>query len=322
MKKYFSLILLVVVLFTQVQSAGGSVGSSVVKSLVKRVSKYLEKAETREFIKAGGRRALRETIEIAEKKGGKEIAERTALLIEKYGSRTIRALRTNPEVFVPAIEKLPPTLARRAIDVVNRSPETALKLIQTYGDDALEVLARHRGTGELIIKQYGKEGIELGKILPEKLGVALVRAGKDIKKLSSKTRKKVIEAIKNAPEKIAEFIEKHPKATILAAVAYYFPELTKVVVHETGRTMTELIAGTHTTHIEYTTPDGKKVDEERREGLLELKNLGIIGYVVLAIAGVILIYSLLKIFFLLRNAITGVKGRSKDDRSSTKTVHT
>jgi hypothetical protein len=303
MKKIYSMVLVIVIVMSS-SVCTASVGVSAgVRALVKTVAEYLGRVEAREFARAGGEMALKEVLENAEKRGGRELAERVAALTRQYGSRTMRALSREPEIMVPAIEKLPVSLGRRAVDVINRSPETAVALVKRYGDDAVEVLARHRGTGEFIIEKFGDDGIRLGKALPEEMGIKLLQESKEIMKLPPTKKKKFIRTLIRIPDKIASFIESHPKATLLVAAAFYVPELGEVIVSETGNVANHLVdsvIGGKRSTTKYKTPDGKVIEETSVEGLMGMKRLGIIGYVVAALLAVIGLYFIVKTFMIFR----------------------
>ncbi len=298
MKKICSIFIVIVVMVSSVGTASALVSAGG-RALVETVAEYLGRVEAREFARAGGEMALREALETAERRGGRVLAGEAADLITRYGSRTIRAISRDPEVMVPAIKRLPVTLGKRAVDVINRSPEAALTLVRKYGDDAVEVLARHRGTGELLIEKFGADGIRLGKALPEEMGIKVLQEGRDITKLTASTRKKVVDYILKMPDKIASYIERHPKAMILGAVIYYFPELTDTVVKETGKTVKTLM-GTDERRVTYTTPDGREVVEINRRGLFEIKDPGFIGYAVIILIALVSIYLLVKTATFLR----------------------
>ncbi|HVX60819.1 MAG TPA: hypothetical protein VHC19_09460, partial [Pirellulales bacterium] len=130
-------------------------------------------------------RAIREAVEFAGRKFGKEVAEEGA---ERLAAKMAQlAAKHGDDVVVAAFKKVGPRagriageagehgglalrlLARHGDDafpVVARA--ASLKAVSKYGDDAAAAFIRHGAVGEQIVERFAKEGAEaLAKVTPQ-----------------------------------------------------------------------------------------------------------------------------------------------------------
>jgi hypothetical protein len=142
-------------------------------------------------------KTMREAVEFAAKKFGREVAEEGA---ERMAGKMMRlAARHGDDVVATALKKVGPRagkiateagehggvalrlLAKHgddAIPVVTRA--AALKAVAHYGDDAARALLKHGQIGETLVERLGKEGVEaLAKVTPRNGRRLAMMAAKD-----------------------------------------------------------------------------------------------------------------------------------------------
>ena len=130
-------------------------------------------------------KALREALEFAGRKFGKEVAEEGA---ERLSVRMTRlAAQHGDDLVATALKRVGPRagrvveeagehgglalklLARHGDDVLPVvGKATALRAVARYGDDAATALMKHGAVGEKVIEQFAKEGAEaMAKVAPQ-----------------------------------------------------------------------------------------------------------------------------------------------------------
>jgi hypothetical protein len=142
-------------------------------------------------------KTIREAVEFAAKKFGREVAEEGT---ERLAGKMMRlAARHGDDVVARALKKVGPRagkiateagehggvalrlLAKHgddAVPLVTRA--AALKAVAHYGDDAARALLKHGQIGETLVERLGKEGVEaLAKVTPRNGRRLAMMAAKD-----------------------------------------------------------------------------------------------------------------------------------------------
>lgn len=195
--------------------------SKLVGEVIEALTKKTGRKAARELAEFGGEKGVAAVLEKAAREGGEELAERTARLAEKHGVDALRAVERAPARCVTAIEKLPDDLAGKGIRALAREPDRAAKLIAANGDEALEVLARHGGSGPILLEKLGKEAIPVARRLSEEHGIRLARMADDLAKapVTPSDRATILQAIGKAPGAMLDWIERHPRLLLTGAGA-------------------------------------------------------------------------------------------------------
>ncbi len=190
---------------------------AVIRSGVEAVVKAISKQGARELATFGGERAVREVLEQAEKEGGEALLKKVIQYGEKYGVAALEGMKRSPGVFVRCLDELPEEVALKALQAVKREPDLMARLVSQYGTDALRIAAKHPGVGEQITKTLGREGIEIAERATTKSAVQLSRIAEPIAKLPESEKSQLLDALKNAPKELIDFLDKHPKVLYTTA---------------------------------------------------------------------------------------------------------
>lgn len=197
-----------------VRAQAGSVGRAIGTELVEK----LGQRGAKELLEVGGEAAVREVVEKAVAEGGEQIAREVAVYAERYGARSLLAFREAPVAMAQAMRKVPAELAEGAMRAAAREPAAIAKLVATHGDDVLLVAAKHPGVGVDIAGKLGSEGCAVARQLTTPEAIRLARLGDDLARLPAAERAGVLARIGKSPQRVLEWLEKHPKVLGTAAL--------------------------------------------------------------------------------------------------------
>jgi len=188
-----------------------------IEQIAKQIVKNISKESTEELIKFGGEKAINRLLKKASQEGGQELVEKIGSYATKYGIRALKVIENAPRIYVDALDRLPPNLVKQALWAAEREPERVTKLLNTYGPEALETIAKFRGVGSDIVEKLGPQGIQISRKLSEEQAVILAKHLNEISKMDSNLKKQVLDTIISFPKRAIEILEKHPK--VLATTA-------------------------------------------------------------------------------------------------------
>lgn len=186
--------------------------------------------------------AVRETTEFVLKKFSKEAAEEGAeqlskqieSLAVKHGDEALTAVKNvGPKALKVAAEAGPQSgtavkaMAKYGADGVEwiaKSPK-GLDLAARYGDDAAEVLVKHKGVAEPLVEQFGKSGVAALKAVEPEAGrrLAMMTAEGQLKAIGRSDE--VLAIVAKYGDKAADFVWKNKGAlTVGTALAAFLAD--------------------------------------------------------------------------------------------------
>ena len=190
-------ILLLTLVFTTGNLHAKAVG--LIKG-AKELAKYLTKkggdTAAKELVEIGGEKAVKDVLEKCAKEGGEELTKEVISNSKTYGPSFIRAIKPDPLLFSKSFKNVPKKHSKAAILELNSNPILMKKLIQSHGDEALEVAAMHPGVGAKVISKYGNAGVKAGKQLttPDVITLSRVQGFDDLPQASKSKFLKILDA--------------------------------------------------------------------------------------------------------------------------------
>jgi hypothetical protein len=179
-------------------------------------------------------KAIREAVEFAGRKFGKEVAEEGA---ERLASKMAQlAARHGDDVVAAALKKVGPRAGKIATEAGEHSGvalrllgkygddavplvarRASLKAVSRYGDDAVAALMKHGQIGETLVERLGKEGAEaLAKVTPRNgRRLAMMAADEGLKP-------ELISVVRRYGDEACEFIWRNKGALAVGATLTAF----------------------------------------------------------------------------------------------------
>jgi hypothetical protein len=171
----------------------------------------------KELMELGGETLAREALEKAAQEGGEKLAQRLANLALEHGAAVLKVAKQSPSKFVSAFDELTPAMQTAAAQAITREPELMARLFSNVGKEALAAAARHPGVGTQVVEVLGREGAEaLGKVTTDQ-AIQLGRLAPKIAGAAEPQRRTLLEMIEQAPERIMDLLEKHPRVLLTGA---------------------------------------------------------------------------------------------------------
>lgn len=144
------------------------------------------------------------------------MVERVARYASRFGPPALRAVERSPARMIRALDGLPPDLVAPALRAAAREPELTARLVGEYGKGALEITALRPGVGASLVEKLGADGITIGRKLTTDQAVTLARYADDIAALPPGERNQLLNAMTQAPVKVLDYLESHPKVLFTA----------------------------------------------------------------------------------------------------------
>ena len=189
---------------------------AVARELVEAMLRQGGREAVTELAEMGGEAAVRKLLERAMNEGGKELVERIAHYATRYGPSALKAVERSPLQMIQALDGLSPDLVAPAIRAAAREPRVTAQLVAAYGQDALELAAKHPGVGTSLAEKLGEDGIRVGRQLSTDEAVTFARFADDIAALPPGERNQLLDAMIRAPAKVLNYLETHPKVLLTA----------------------------------------------------------------------------------------------------------
>ena len=167
-----------------------------------------------ELARIGGQKAVQELMEQAAKEGGEVLMKQTAQLAEKHGVLALKAMHGAPGAVVRSVDGMPAELAEQGLRAIVREPAVMQAMAKEFGSAALETAAKHPGLAGKISGSMGREGLDLARRVTTEEATILARHADEIAKLPASERAGVMELLKQAPGKTLAWMERHPKLLI------------------------------------------------------------------------------------------------------------
>ena len=194
-----------------------AVAGRVVRELVEQIGIRGGKSASEELIRLGGEKTVEEVLERAAKEGGEALVEKTARYTVEYGPVVLRGAKESPLRFITAFEKLPPNQRTGAIQEMRRETELMPRLVEEYGETALEIAARHPSVGPKVLSKIGRESSEFLVTHPTDQVIRVARLSDGIARATPGQRSDLMALISRAPEKTLNLLETHPKILMTSA---------------------------------------------------------------------------------------------------------
>jgi hypothetical protein len=171
----------------------------------------------KELTELGGETLAREALEKAAQEGGEKLAQRVADLALEHGAALLKVAKQSPSKFVSVFDELTPAMQKAAAQAITREPDRMARLFSTVGKQALKAAALHPGVGSQVVEALGPEGAEaLGRVRTDQ-AIQLGRLAPKIAGVAEPQRRTLMEMIEQAPERIMDLLEKHPKVLLTGA---------------------------------------------------------------------------------------------------------
>jgi hypothetical protein len=236
------------------------------------------KAVATELTEFGGETAVREVFEQVAKETGEEGVKRLVQLSKSYGLDAVRAAKVAPRLTTLA-EGVSPELAPSALRALLRPEERALlePLSNELATGALEAAARHPGVGVQVVDELGVAGLKASKQYSTDAIIQLVKSpeAKSIAALPTAQKTGLL-------ERVAQFIEQHPKTVLGAAGLGLFIRYKDELLGDKG----EVVIG----------PDGTPIYVPKT-GILERSSNRILEWLLPTVAAIIGLWGANRLFW-------------------------
>ncbi len=233
------LLLLTIGLLTRTALAQGGVAlrsaGELAESLLRGAGTRAAETSARELAEFGGRKAVQEVLEAAEREGGEALMRQAIVQTEKHGVLALRALSGSPAAVIKALDGMPAELAEAALRGVANNPAAMQKLAGQFGREALEVAARHPGLAPRLGGSLGREGLEIATKLTTEQAAVLAKHADEIAKLSVAERSTVMSFLRESPAKAISWLQKNPRILVAGAVTTAVIAARKEIFGEGGQ---------------------------------------------------------------------------------------
>ena len=187
------------------------------KELVETIVSKGGQQAAKELAEIGGEAFAREALEQAAKEGGESLARKLAAQTIEHGPAFLKVAKSSPREFLAAFDELGPVLQKGATQAITREPDLMASLFLKFGKDALTAAAAHPGVGTRVVESLGRPGAELLSKVSEDQAIQLSRLSSQLAKVPEAEKQTLMDAISEAPGKVLDFLEKHPKVMLTGA---------------------------------------------------------------------------------------------------------
>ena len=212
--RVFSVMLVILVVFSSWNSANASVLSlaeKAVQEIIELAGKKLGREGAEEITQKIGREGLEALVEKAVKEGGEEIVEKVVRYGGEYGESALRAIRRSPAAITRCLDDIGVHQLKRAINTLNRNPALFTEIVEKYGAKALETEMRHPGVGGKLVSVFGDDAIKASRNLTTDQMIRFARHSDELAQLGKKQSNALLQMLREAPEKVLDALESHPK---------------------------------------------------------------------------------------------------------------
>ena len=181
------------------------------QEIIEMVGKKLGREGTQELAEKLGREGVEEILEHAAKEGGEEAVERIVRLGSTHGARALRVLKDSPVQLAKALDGLPASQVKGALNAIERQPKLLSDVVSRYGTKALTTELKHPGVGAKVVASLGDDAVRAGKQLTTDQMIRFSRHADDIARLPASQRKSIVDMLEKTPGKVINALETHPK---------------------------------------------------------------------------------------------------------------
>jgi hypothetical protein len=199
------------------QAQVATVARKIVEEGVEQIFKRAGAEAAEELAKAGGRAAVRETLEKAAAEGGEGLVRRATAYGVEQGPIALRAIGRSPAKMVGALDNLAAELRPAALRAMERDPQLLGGLVERYGAQALEAAAKQPGVGPVLGEKLGSEGLAAARSLTTDQAIVVARHADEIAKLPAEQQAGLFARLRSNAAGVTGFLERHPKTLLTAA---------------------------------------------------------------------------------------------------------
>lgn len=232
MQKYLSLLLVSLFLALNPVHAQGV----IVKNIGEEIIAIFTKKGAKELAQAGGKEGVEQSLQYIAKEGGETALERARMYSKIYGSPALNAIKTSPKKVTQALDSIPTEYKSNLITIVNKNPSAIAKRLDKEGIDFLKLEAKYPSIGNHI-SQLGPEASQIAFDLSKKEATLLARSAPCLeaaKKVAPDQYSGFLAALKKAPAKTIECLERNPKVLFTGAALTAFVSAKEDLLKEGG----------------------------------------------------------------------------------------
>lgn len=207
----------------QAHAQSGAVGRGL-SDLVEFFARSGAKETAEQLAEIGGERAVRELLEKAAREGGDDFVGQVVILAKSQGPMALKAIEGDPVLMTKALGSLPERRLIGALAEAGREPQLLAKLVKSHGAEALALSAKHPGNGILVISRFGDAGLEAARQLDDDGMLALAKV-RDFDKLPKGAQEKFLKILGENPKGVNQAIKIAAAGTGLVLTADFVNKL-------------------------------------------------------------------------------------------------